>query len=188
MTFASRLFIALSAVGVFEAVYHAWLENAFVTNFFVVRYAPFASFFGVPYWVFGVVWYPLLFLVSLRSTGLGSNRLSQRLLVLLTVGNLFTVYLWYLDLLVIRAYTVVYVILYVTNYALTGIVVIQNWQSDAMRGFAYGTVMGAVVGAALGVVFGPFAVAACGAAGGILGAVRNYALPRGSPSKQVDSK
>jgi hypothetical protein len=75
----SGLFIALSVLGVLEAIYHAWLEKAFVTNIFVVNYAPIATFFGVPYWVFGVVWFPLVLVVSLWSTRLGSSRLSQAL-------------------------------------------------------------------------------------------------------------
>jgi uncharacterized membrane protein len=184
----SILFIAVAAVGVAEALYHAWLENAFVTNIFVVNYAPFASFFGVPYWLFGVVWFPVILVIGLWSTRLGTARLNQGLLALLTVGNLFTVYLWYLDLLVVRAYTIVYVVLYVTNYVLTGIVVLQNWSIDAMRGFVYGTIIGTVVGAALGALFGPFAVAACGVGGGILGAIRNYVLPKEPSRAPVDPR
>jgi len=175
-----KVFIALSAVGVIEALYHAWLEKAFTTNTFAVHYAPYASFFGVPYWIFGVVWYPLMVVVSLWCTKLGRATLGRWLLALLTIGNLFTVYLWYLDLDVVRAYTALYVALYVTNYILTGIVVYQNWSSDEMRGFTYGTVAGVVVGTVLGAVFGPFAVAACGVGGGILGAFRNFFLPRGA--------
>lgn len=184
---ASKAFIIVSVGGVLAAVYHAWLEQAFVTNIFVVNYAPFASFFGVPYWLFGVVWFPLILVVGLWSTRLGKTSLSESLLALLTIGNLFTVYLWYLDLLVVRAFTVVYVVLYVINYALTGLVVLQNWSSDAMHGFVYGTVIGVVVGVAFVVLFGPFAVAACGIAGGVLGAIRNYFLPKASSRDSAES-
>lgn len=177
-----KVFIAISVIGVIEAIYHAWLEKAFTTNTFAVHYAPYASFFGVPYWTFGVIWFPLVVVVSLWSTNLGRTRLNTWLLALLTIGNLFTVYLWYLDLDVIRAYTALYVALYATNYILTGILVYQNWSSDEMRGFAYGTVAGVVVGVLLGAIFGPFPVAACGVGGGILGALRNFFLPR-EPSR-----
>jgi uncharacterized membrane protein len=174
---APDLFAVVAAVGVFEAVYHAWSEKAFSTNTFAVHYAPFASFFGVPYWLFGVVWFPLVLIVGLWSTRLGRARLGTNLLVLLTVGNLFTVYLWYLDFIVVRAYTALYVALYVTNYVLTVIVVYENWSSDVVHGFAYGTVAGVVVGVLLGSIFGPFAVAVCGVGGGILGTMRNFFLP-----------
>ncbi len=95
------------------------------------------------------------------------------LLILLTVGNVFTGYLWFLDLVVIKAFTVVYVALYSTNYALTALLVSEHWYSDVMRGYLYGTVTGAVVG----LLFGPYGVAACGIGGGIFGALRNYFVP-----------
>ena len=104
-TNASKAFIALSVVGIAAALYHAWSEGAFTINFFVVSYAPFASFFGVPYWVFGLVWFPLILAVGLWTTGLSSAGLRKELLILLTIGNVFTGYLWYLDLVVIGAFT-----------------------------------------------------------------------------------
>ncbi len=173
---ASKAFLVLSFAGIIEAIYHAWSENAFTTNIFLVHYSTFASFFGVPYWLFGIVWFPLIFVVGLWTTNLGTKRLSMELLILLTVGNVFTGYLWYLDIFLVRAYTPVYIALYATNYALTGIVVVQNWSKDVMRGYVYGTATGAVVG----LLFGPYGVAACGIAGGIFGAFRNFAMPKES--------
>jgi uncharacterized membrane protein len=170
---ASRAFIVTSVVGIVAAVYHTWLEGAFTTNYLAVTYAPFASFFGVPYWVFGVVWFPALLVVVLWTTRLGTTVLRKELLILLTIGNVFTGYLWYLDLVVIRAYTVLYVVLYAINYVLTGFVVIENWSSDVMRGYVYGTVTGAI----MGLLFGAYGVAACGIGGGIFGAIRNYLVP-----------
>ena len=172
----SKVFIAVSILGVILAVYHAWSEKAFVTNPFLVHYAPYASFFGIPYSYFGLVWFPLMVIVSLWSTNLGRNNLKMQLLVLLSVGNLFTGYLIYLDILVVKAFTLVYVALYFTNYALTGLVVAQHWRNDVMDGFVYGTVTGAVIG----LLFGPYGVAAVGIAGGIFGALRNYMVPRDS--------
>jgi uncharacterized membrane protein len=167
---ASVAFIFLSAVGVAEAFYHAWLENAFTTNPSLVTYSPYASFFGIPYWVFGVVWFPLVLVIGLWTTRFGHSNLRKGLLIILSVGNVFTVYLWFLDLLIIRAFTAVYVGLYVTNYALTGLVVAQNWSSAEMRDFLTGTIIGMVIG----VFFGPFGVAAFGIGGGIVGAVGGY--------------
>jgi uncharacterized membrane protein len=163
-------FLFLSAIGVVEAFYHAWLEHAFTTNYSAVSYAPVASFFGVPYWVFGVVWFPLVLVVGLWATRSGRNPLKTWLLVLLSVGNMFTVYLWYLDLVEIRAFTAVYVGLYVTNYALTGLVVAENWSRSEMKDFTAGT----VIGMAIGVFFGPFGAAALGVLGGLFGALSGY--------------
>ena len=164
------VFILLSAAGVVEAVYHAWLEHAFTTNYSQVTFAPYSSFFGVPYWVFGVIWFPLVLIVGLWATRLGRLSLRRELLALLSIGNVFTLYFWYLDLLVVRSFTAEYVGLYVTNYALTGLVVAGNWSGAEMKDFVAGTVVGMVIG----VFFGPFGAAVLGVIGGILGAVSGY--------------
>jgi uncharacterized membrane protein len=166
----SLAFIFLSAVGVAEAFYHAWLENAFSTNGALVNYSSYASFFGVPYWLFGVVWFPLVLVIGLLTTHFGHTHLRKELLIILSFGNVFTAYLWFVDLLIIGVFTAAYVGLYVTNYALTGLVVAQNWSSNEIRDFFTGTIIGMVIG----VFFGPFGVAAFGIGGGIVGAVGAY--------------
>ncbi len=178
MGILSKVFVAVSFVGILEAFYHASLENAFTTNLFKVHFSPLASFYGVPYWLFGVVWFPLIFLVAIWTTGLGHRNLTLGLLILLTIGNVFTGYLWYLDIIVVKAYAPLYVALYATNYALTGLVVIQNRSSDIMHGYVYGTATGAVIG----LLFGPYGVAACGITGGVFGAVRNFVVPNKAPA------
>ena len=166
----SYVFIFLSLVGTGEAFYHAWTENAFVTNWASVSFAPFASFFGVPYWVFGIVWFPLVFAVGLWQTRLGKQPLGWKFLFFLSIGNVFTAYLWFVDLVVVSAFSPAYVGLYVTNYALTGAVVAQNWPRPVVRDFTLGTVVGLV----LGVFFGAFGAALLGIGGGIFGAVGGY--------------
>ena len=170
----SKAFVLISLVGIGEAIYHAWSEKAFVTDIFRVHYAPYASFYGVPYWIFGIIWFPLVFFVSLWSTRFTRKSLRMELLILLTVGNAFTAYLWYLDIIVVKSYTPLYIALYATNYVLTALVVIQNRSSDITHGYVYGTATGAVIG----LLFGPYGVAACGIAGGMFGAVRNFVLPK----------
>ncbi len=169
----SWLFIAVAALGIVGAFYHAWTEEAFTTTWAIVSFAPYASFLGIPYWVFGIVWFPMMLVAGLYFTKLGRGPLPKELLILVTVGNVFTGYLWYLDLVVVDAFTVVYVALYAANYALTALVVASNWTSDVMRGYLYGTITGALVG----LLFGPYGVAACGIGGGIFGALRNYVMP-----------
>jgi uncharacterized membrane protein len=181
---ASKAFIALSFIGIVEAVYHAWQEGMFTTNIFNVHYSFYGAFFGIPYSLFGIVWFPLVFLVGLWATRLGTRNLRIELLILLSLGNAFTGYLWYLDIDIVKAYILLYVALYATNYALTGLIVIQNWSSDIMHGYVYGTATGAVIG----LLFGPYGVAAVGIAGGIFGALRNYVMPKETPapdSRQV---
>ena len=167
---ASQAFGLLSAVGVAEAFYHAYQENAFSTNWATVNFSSYASLLGVPYFVFGIVWFPLVLVVGFWATKMGRVALPRQLLVLLTMGNLFTGYLWYLDLIVISSITPTYVGLYLTNYALTGIVVVQNWSHREMREFSVGTVLGIVIGA----FFGAFGAAILGLAGGVFGAVGGY--------------
>lgn len=169
----SKPFAAVALIGIAEALYHAWNEGAFVTNYRVVSFSPYASLLGVPYWAFGLVWFPLVFVVLLWGTKLTRGRLPIWALALLTVGNLFTVYLWYLDFEVVRSFTAVYAALYLTNYVLTALVVAENWSRDSMRDFAYGTATGAVVG----LLFGPYGVAAFGIGGGLFGALRSYFIP-----------
>jgi hypothetical protein len=176
-----KTFVALSVLGVAGAVYHASLEKAFTTNFSLVHYSELASFFGVPYWVFGMVWYPFILTVALLTTKAGRVALRKETLMLLSVGNVFTAYLWYLDIIVVRAYTPDVLSLYAINYALTGLVVFQNWSNDIIRGFAYGTIIGALVG----ILFGPFGIATCGIAGGIFGAIRNYEVPKEPKTREV---
>jgi uncharacterized membrane protein len=171
---ASKAFLVLSFMGIIEAVYHAWLENAFTTNIFLVHYSTFSSFFGVPYWLFGVVWFPLVFLVGIWTTRLGRRSLSMELLILLTIGNVFTAYLWYLDIFIVRAYMPLYITLYATNYSLTGLVVTRNWSSDIMHGYVYGTITGAIIG----LLFGLYGIVTVAIAGGAFGAVRNFVVPK----------
>ena len=169
----SKTFIFVAALGVVAAVYHAWSEGAFTTDYSQVSFSGWASFFGVPYWVFGVVWFPLVLILALWESRLGRRDLGLRMLAFLTVGNVFTGYLWYLDIEVVQAYTLVYVTLYALNYALTGIVALGHRSNDIVHGYLYGTLTGGVVG----VLFGPYGVAACGIGGGIFGALRNRITP-----------
>jgi hypothetical protein len=171
---APILFVFLSAVGVAEAFYHAWLEKAFSTNYSLVTFAPYSSFAGIPYWLLGVVWYPLILVVGLWATNMGRKSLGSWLLILLSIGNITTVYFWYLDSVVVHAYNSLYLGLYATNYALTGLVVAENWSGVVMKDFAVGTIIGLVVG----IIFGVYGMAAIGILGGVLGALSGYTSTR----------
>ncbi|MDG6905637.1 MAG: hypothetical protein JRN20_07630 [Nitrososphaerota archaeon] len=171
---ASKIFVAISLIGIVEAIYHAWREKAFTTNIFEIHYSGYASFFGIPYWLFGLVWFPLVFVIVLWRTRFTREPLGMELLAFLTIGNAFTAYMWYLDIIIVKVYTLVYIALYVTNYVLTALVVLQHRSNDVSHGYVYGTVTGAIIG----LLFGPYGVAACGIAGGMFGAVRNFFVPK----------
>lgn len=127
----TKAFVVLAAIGVAIAIYHGYDEvtaystpasNACNLSAFVSCSSVFASgdvnfppgAYGVPLYVYGLVWFPLLVALGLwygRKGGLG-----EALVPLLMVGNLFTVYLWYVELGVAHALCPVCISMYVVNY------------------------------------------------------------------------
>jgi uncharacterized membrane protein len=84
------------------------------------------SLFGIPFYVMGLAWFPAVFTVGILTSRLGKRQVnSEILLPILMVGNVFTAYLWYLELAVIHIICPLCVSLYVVNYALTFIVLLQ---------------------------------------------------------------
>ena len=132
----SKGFIGLAAAGIPITIYHAYDEitnyssgisrscdinhHFSCTNVFNSGYT---TFLGVSMWVYGVVWFPLVLILGLWFTRNGGSLRGEILVPLLMVGNLFTIYLWYLELGVIHAICPVCVSLYVVNYLMTAICV-----------------------------------------------------------------
>ena len=135
---SAKVFIGLSAAGAGVAIYHAYDEitsyttevsNACHINrtFNCGATYPYSHLFGIPLYVFGIVWFPLLLIVSL----LMLPNLSRRILFpILMVGNLFTLYLWYLDLAIVMPQTgaicPVCVSMYAINYVLTAVALLST--------------------------------------------------------------
>ena len=128
----SKLFIALSIVGVGDGSYTAY--EYITAKFFCsptgtiscvcVAHSGHTSIFGIPFWVAGVTWFPFLLVFSLILTKGGSWSLrGDILLPVLLIGDLFTIYLWYLEIDIIGCYCPYCISLYVINYALTGLVI-----------------------------------------------------------------
>ncbi|MCL5067983.1 MAG: vitamin K epoxide reductase family protein [Thaumarchaeota archaeon] len=131
---SSKAFLALSAVGVAIGVYDAY---DYLTQYFTscnispqlscggVYASGHTSLFGIPFYVMGLVWFPFLLILGLYSTGFGKHYLSHAELIvpLLMIGNIFTLYLWYLELVVIKIVCPVCVSLYIVNYAMTAIAI-----------------------------------------------------------------
>ena len=110
---ARQAIALLALVGLFIALY-LWLHalgfggplKCGTGGCDTVQASPYAVFLGVPVAFYGVVGYLALLVVSLialRPAALGDRRWSRLLVVLSSVGVLFTVYLTYLELFVIHA-------------------------------------------------------------------------------------
>jgi uncharacterized membrane protein len=85
--------------------------------------------------VTGLVWFPAVFALGLLTSRLGKKPVnSEILLPVLMVGNIFTAYLWYLELAIIHIICPLCVSLYAVNYALTLIVIIPLFKPDLSDG------------------------------------------------------
>ena len=83
------------------------------------------SLFGVQFYQTGLVYFPLVLAIGLVTSKFGKRPVnSEILLPILMVGNVFTIYLSYLELIVIHIICPLCVSLYAVNYILTGIVLV----------------------------------------------------------------
>ena len=134
----AKAFVVLSAIGIVVAVYHGYDEITFYSapgtgvcniNQFLSCVSVFQSGYtkfppgpyGVSMFVYGLIWFPLMLFLGLwygRRTGTLNGEI---LLPVLMVGNLFTLYLWYLELGVIHALCLVCISMYVLNYLMTAL-------------------------------------------------------------------
>ena len=134
----SKAFVVLAAVGIAVAVYHGYdevtaysapgtgvcninnvLSCASVFNSGYTKFPP--GSYGVDLYVYGLVWFPLMLILG-AEFGKKTGTINGEVMVpLLMVGNLFTLYLWYLEIAVIHAYCPVCISMYVLNYAMTAL-------------------------------------------------------------------
>jgi len=134
----SKGFLGLSAIGIPVAVYHAYDEitnysspisrSCNLTHFLSctnVFNSGHTTFLGVSLWVYGVVWFPLMLFLGLWFTMGGRSIRGEILVPILMVGNVFTIYLWYLELGVIHAICPVCVSLYALNYLMAALAVVE---------------------------------------------------------------
>ncbi|MGI0086010.1 MAG: vitamin K epoxide reductase family protein [Nitrososphaerales archaeon] len=129
----AKAYLALSGLGVAIAIYHSYDElTASFSSCNVsskiscggVFESGHTSLFGVPFYVLGLVWFPLVLVLGIvAAQRVGSSQVLNGgiLLTFLMIGNIFTIYLWYLELVVIGIVCPVCVSLYLINYALTGL-------------------------------------------------------------------
>jgi uncharacterized membrane protein len=136
MSTTAIAFISFSVIGIAVAVYHSYEElttsfgsfcniNSKVSCVGVFE-SGHTSLFGVPFYVLGLVWFPVtlvLAILTLERAGTKSMLNGLILLPFLMVGNIFTIYLWYVELGVIGIICPVCVSLYVVNYVMTGLAI-----------------------------------------------------------------
>ena len=131
-------FVALAAVGVAVAIFHAYdeitaysspLSNVCNVNNFFSCGSVFASGdvtfppgpYGIPLYAYGLVWFPLMVALGIWYGHSRGSLDGEVMVPALMVGNLFTLYLWYLELGVIHAVCPVCMTMYLLNYAMTGL-------------------------------------------------------------------
>jgi uncharacterized membrane protein len=127
------LIVAATGIGLAVYVTYEYLTQNFNTcnfnqlfNCGGVYASGHTSLFGIPFYVAGLVFFPLVFLIGLVTSSFGKRPVNgEVLLPLLMIGNIFTIYLWYLELVVIHIICPLCVSLYVVNYALTGLILFQ---------------------------------------------------------------
>jgi uncharacterized membrane protein len=130
----SKAFLALSAIGIVVAIYHGYDE---VTNYsapftgicnlssyiscVTVFNSGYTKFLGVSLYIYGLVWFPLMLALGLWFTRRAGRIRGEIMVPILMVGNIFTLYLWYLELAVIHALCPFCISLYCLNYLMTAI-------------------------------------------------------------------
>jgi uncharacterized membrane protein len=125
---ATKSYFALCAVGEAIAIIHAYQELTANFRFCSINStfscgnvfaSGYVSIFGVPFYLLGLIWFPLVAIVGLLLSRGGKGIKSELPVPLLMIGNIFTVYLWYLELFRIGALCPVCISMYAINYALT---------------------------------------------------------------------
>jgi uncharacterized membrane protein len=119
--------LLLSVIGLIVAIVHALQENLYVPpnicyinskiNCGGLFNSGYTGIEGVPFWLLGLFWFVLLIPLGL----LLSDRWKIFVPVLM-IGNLFTLYLWNIEINIVGIICPVCVSLYCVNYAITGVV------------------------------------------------------------------
>jgi uncharacterized membrane protein len=125
----SRAFIALSVMGIAVAVYHAYGEITYTLSSCSLNHtfscasvfaSGYTTVFGVEFWVYGVVWFPVCLLVGLWAIRRYGSPLGSVMVPFLLIGDIFTLYPWDIEIRILGGiYCLVCISLYVINYLLT---------------------------------------------------------------------
>lgn len=125
----SRAFISLSVMGIAVAFYHAYGELTYTLGSCSINHtfscasvfaSGYTTVFGVEFWVYGVVWFPVCLLLGLWSIRKYGSPIRSLMVPFLMVGNIFTLYPWDIEIRILGGvYCLVCVSLYCINYLLT---------------------------------------------------------------------
>jgi uncharacterized membrane protein len=125
----NKAYLILAIIGIGDVCYlsYEYITANFTTCSFnnsifsceMVALSGHTSLLGIPFWVMGIAWFPLCLAFGLLAFRYGGEII---LILFLMIGNIFTVYLWYLELAVIHYICLVCVSLYLVNYTLTGLI------------------------------------------------------------------
>ena len=136
----SRAFIALSVMGIADAAYHAYgeltysLTSCSFSNKFscaLVFGSPYTKVLGIQFWVYGVVWFPVCLLVGLWAIRRYGSPLGSVLAPFLMIGNIFTIYPWYIEINLLGGdYCLVCISLYIINYVMTFVALASRSTKD----------------------------------------------------------
>jgi uncharacterized membrane protein len=139
----TKVFLALAAVGIPDAIYHAYGEitaysgpgssECNITHFIsctTVFDSGYTKFLGLSLWVYGVVWFPLVLILGYWFVKKQGSLRIEVMVPLLMVGNLFTLYLWYLELVKIGALCPVCISMYSLNYLMTAICLVVTLREN----------------------------------------------------------
>jgi uncharacterized membrane protein len=127
----SIVFLALASAGIFVAAYHAANELGWSTtgcnittviSCGSVYESGYTSVLGIPFYILGLIWFPFLFVIGILVVRRVRVPSPTILLPLLVLGDVFTLYLWYLEIVIIHAYCPICISMYVLNYGLTWVV------------------------------------------------------------------
>ena len=140
----SAAYLVVAGVGIALAVY---VTNEYLTQNFTscnintlfscggVYQSGYTSLLGIPFYLMGLAWFPVIFAIGLLTSRLGKRPVNNEILLpVLMVGNIFTAYLWYLELAVIHIVCPLCVSLYAVNYILTLIVLLQLLREPHVSG------------------------------------------------------
>ena len=139
----SRAFIALSVMGIAVALAHGYDELTYTfayctlskalscASVFASGYTTFPPGNGIDFWVYGVVWFPVCLILGLWVIRTHGTTLGSTLVPFLMIGNIFTLYPWYIEIRLLNGiYCPVCISLYLINYVMTAIAA-SSWSSTA---------------------------------------------------------
>lgn len=131
----SRAFIALSVMGIAVAFYHAYGEITYTLSACSLSHAiscaavfgsGYTRVLGIQFWVYGVVWFPVCLVLGFWAIRRYGSPLGSVLAPVLMVGNIFTIYPWYIEITLLGGvYCLVCISLYCINYLLTAVALLS---------------------------------------------------------------